>query len=408
MTVTAAQIKVHSGDLDRLATLVRLQVPARRLGPRSDGLGDWDGHVSLRDDATGKVLSGQYEHSTEVLWFVLRDPLRAGETRTLSVDPAPGAEAEAGLAARAACKLDRVELSVGEHRFATYIVSGTRRPYFWPLLGPAGASLVRGQGSGDHPHHTGLSVNYGGHSEGGSANIWSDWDEPPYGPGGRLLHRGFRGLRGGPVFGELVEDLTYVNADGHPFAQEVRTVRWWWASETARFIDIHCRILTVTDRGTRPFLVMIRTPGSFGDARRTTAAPEAERGPERDGLAPVHAARWIDASGPTGEPPAGPPDGPPEELVDLPGRIRHSNDPGAGPVNGIALFDHPGNYGFPNVTGKYATAQQITQVHYPPPDASEGPFTFRTRVLVHDGDAAQGNVEAFAADYACGCQAELA
>ena len=52
----------------------------------------------------------------------------------------------------------------------------------------------------DHPHHTGLYLAYGGHGEGGSANIWSDWDEPPYGPCGKTLHRQFTRLTQGPVY----------------------------------------------------------------------------------------------------------------------------------------------------------------------------------------------------------------
>lgn len=405
------RIRVEGGEVDRPASLVRVEVPAGRLGLHAGGLRQGTLEVTVRDTAGATAFGGQYDVGAQMLSFVIREPLKAGETRIYSVKPAPGGGTEPGFRTGATAKLDRVELEVGGRRFATYIVAGTRRPYLWPVIGPAGATLVRGQGSVDHPHHTGLSVNYGGHSEGGSVNIWSDWDEPPYGPGGRILHRGFRALGGGPVLGELVHDLTYVNADGDPFAEEVRTVRWWWASEAARFIDVESRILTITDRGPRPFLVMIRTPGSFGDARRTTSAPEAEGRAEAEqgGLAPIHSARWVDASGPTGEPPAGPPEGPPEELVDLPGTgLRRSTDQGTGPVNGIALFDHPGNHGFPNLVGKYATKQQLTQVHYPPPDARDGPFSFRTRILVHDGDAAGANVEAFAADYAAGCRAELA
>lgn len=212
------------------------------------------------------------------------------------------------------------------------------------------------------------------------------------------------------MFGEVVQDLTYVDAEGDPFALEVRTVRWWWAGAAARFIDIEARILTVTDRGPRPFLFMIRTPTSFGEARRTTSAPEAERSHqvERAGLSSVYPARWIDASGPTGGPPPGRPERPPEELVDVPGRHRPRSGPGTGPVNGIALLDHPGNHGFPNLVGKYATVQQMTQAHYPPPDAADGPFSFRTRILVHDGDAVEAGVEGFAADYAASCRADLA
>lgn len=395
------RITVHSGGLERASTLVNARVPAGRLGPRSAGSDGGERHVLLRDDETGREVDGQYDPLAETLTFVATG-LKPGEARTFSIDAGREPERVAAFAATATAKLDRVELNVGGDRFATYIVDGTRRPYFWPVLGPAGASVVRGQGSADHPHHTGLCLSYGGHSEGGSVNIWSDWDEPPYGPGGRMLHRGFRRLRGGPVFGEVVHDLTYLDVDGDPFAEEVRTVRWWWVGEAARFLDIESRIVTVTDRGPRPFIVMIRTPGAFHDAGRTTPAPDADR----VGESRRYRAGWVDASGPTGGPPPGAPEGPPEELVDQPG-ARPWTQPATGPWNGIALFDHPGNDGFPNMIGKYATVQQITQTHYPPAVAPAGPFSYRSRVLVHDGDADAAGVGARAADYSSECRAEV-
>ena len=108
----------------------------------------------------------------------------------------------------------------------------------------------------------------------------------------------------------------------------------------------------------------------------------------------------MDGSGPTGEPPPAPPAAPPETLVDLPGAPRRRQGPGEGPWNGIALFDHPQNDGFPGTIGKYAVAQQITQAHYPPASALRGPFSFRHRVYVHAGDASAAGVAARAAEYA--------
>ena len=75
--------------------------------------------------------------------------------------------------------------------FARYNFLGVWKPYFWPVNANHG-TVVRGAGGSDHPHHTGLYLAYGGHGEGGSANIWSDWDEPPYGPCGKMLHQRFR------------------------------------------------------------------------------------------------------------------------------------------------------------------------------------------------------------------------
>jgi hypothetical protein len=381
-----------------------------RERPHRELLAPGSGIIPLRNESTGHLVRAQYDPLSEELAFVIDGEVAAGENLLFHelTDPAEPADGS-HLRATFVAKLDRVELRVGGEEFATYIVSGTRRPYFWPVLGPAGASVVRGQGSTDHPHHTGLTLNYGGHSEGGSVNLWSDWDEPPYGPGGRMIHRGFRRLEAGPVYGELVQDLTYVDARGDPFAVEVRTVRWWWASTSSRFVDLETRVLELTDRGSRPFILMIRTPGSFGipgHGRITNSA--GRQGPEliytREGC---YRSAWVDASGPTSGPPPEPPAGPPEDLPDLRASSDEHHAVGRGPWNGIALLDHPSNEGYPNVVGKYATAQQITQAHYPPADAPQGPFSFRHRVLVHDGDAEQARVSGFAADYASECRVEI-
>lgn len=386
------RVQVRAGSVDRITPLVRVQVSPERLGlPRRV---DASVGLTLRDNDTNTAVAGQYEPRSGELAFVLPGELAAGAQQTLVVEPG---EPDPRFATSCDVKLDRVVLGVGDERFADYIVAGTRRPYFWPVVGPAGASVVRGQGSGDHPHHTGMSVNYGGHSEGGSVNIWSDWDEPPYGPGGRMIHRGVRRSVTGPVYGELVHDLSYVDTDGELFATEVRTVRWWWASHERRFLDVESQLLEIRDAGPKPFLFMIRTPDSFGIPEHgrvlsSTGGPITEK--------TIYRASWVDASGPTGGPPPSPPEGPPEDLPDLRERAQTYAAAGSGPWNGIALLDHPANDGYPNVVGKYARPQQIVQAHYPPEDAPEGPFTFRQRVLVHAGDTESAGVAGYADDYA--------
>lgn len=380
------------------SSLISVAIPDDLHGfLRSDRQAGGPVGVTLRERGSGRIVSAQYDPPGGRLWFVLHDPAGVGGTwhlETVELDRPPAA-----LPASFLQKLDRVELSVAGAPFASYVVSGTRRPYFWPVLGPAGTSVVRGQGSSDHPHHTGLALNYGGHAEGGSVNLWSDWDEPPYGPGGRMLHRGFRRALAGPVYGEIVEDLTYVDAYGDPFASEVRTVRWWWSSPTCRFLDFEVQIVGLSDRGTSPFLMMMRAADCFdvpdvGHVTNAAGAPVPGRvyTPES-----YFAASWVDMSGPTGEPPPPPPPGPPEVLVDLQESSARYRQTGSGPWNGIALFDHPSNHGYPATVGKYSTAQQVTLAHYPPDDT--GSFTIYHRVLVHDGDATSSGVAAYASDY---------
>lgn len=422
------ELTVQAGQGDRTSPLVVAHISAETL--RAAGEPAAFGHGEIREQADGGAyvlrdvdgqrgadgtIVAQYDPQQEELAFVVPGTVPAGGSRRFVLLDDAAATAGGDGTRRAphpvsvVTKLDRVIFRVGGEAFATYNVLGGRRPYFWPLLGPSGASVVRGQGSSEHPHHTGMGLNYGGHSEGGSTNIWSDWDEPPYGPGGRMLHRGFRRLMAGPVYGELVQDLTYVNAYGDAIVDEVRTIRCWWASHAARYLDFRFDVRSARDRGPQPFLFMIRLPGYFdipNTGQVTNAAghpvPPADRNDR------YYRAAWVDGSGPTGGPPPPPPIAAPETLVDLPGARRPRQGPGEGPWNGITLFDHPENEGFPGTIGKYAVVQQITQAHYPPAGAANIPFSFRHRVYVHDGDAAVAGVAERAADYAQPCSVNVA
>ncbi len=356
----------------------------------------------------GGIVFAQYDATTGALRFVLPGRLAAGTTRRLDILPhAPGA-ATPSWPVEVTTKLDRAVARVGGQPFASYHVTGGRRPYLWPVIGPAGASVVRGQGSADHPHHTGLGLAYGGHSEDGSVNIWSDWDEPPYGPGGRMVHRGFRRVTGGPVYGEVCHDLTWVDTFGNPFAEEVRTVRFWWASEGARFIDTTVAITWIRDRGRGPLVVALRLPSEMDIPHHGAMTNDAGVPvPAPAGTSRAYRAAWVDGSGPSGDPPYPPPAGPPEVLVDQPGARPFREGPGDGPWQGIAIFDHPANDGFPHEAGKYAGAMgpngagtgQMTLSFYPPDAAPHGPFTFTWRTYVHRGDAIDSKVAARAASF---------
>ncbi len=321
---------------------------------------------------TGAVVPVQLSADGKTLQWIVPGNIPAGTARHFTLrrseagDPTNSYMAWPGVAV--VQKTDRLLFDIEGIQRAQYTFLGARRPYFWPLLGPSGISVVRGQGTEEHPHHTGLTLAYGGHGEGGSTNIWSDWDELPYGPCGRMVHRGFRYIRGGPVYAEMVEDLTYLRVDGEHLLDEVRHLRLWSGPVGSLFLDFAFEIGPIDDAGTHPFLLAARLPGSMDiPATGKVAGSEGPR-PGSDDFA----GRWVDASGPLG-------DG----------------------WNGIAILDHPGNDGYPGALCKFAVAAQITQCHYPPQAELHGRgFTIRQRVYVHDGDAQTGHVEEHWAAYA--------
>jgi hypothetical protein len=359
-----AHLVVRGGDAAARSPLI--SVPLTLLGDLAGRLTEG---VTLHDEESGLVVAAQLSSAGTALEWVVPGRLEPGAARRFTLRV--GGETRPDLAVAVVQKLDRLRFLVAGVERARYIFLGARRPYWWPVLGPSGASVVRGQGSEDHPHHTGLNVAYGGHGEGGSANIWSDWDQGEYGPGGRMAHRGFRHIAGGAVYAEAVEDLTYLDADGEDFCEEVRRMRVWPGPGGALFIDLECRFTRPRDAGTHPFLLAARLPETM--AIGTTGRVISPTGPRQRGDYPAE--RWVDGSGPVGE-------------------------GGQAAWNGIAILDHPANHGYPGTLYKYAVMQQLSQCHYPPPERAGGTFTVRQRVYVHDGDAEAAHVEEHWAAYA--------
>ena len=252
-------------------------------------------------------------------------------------------------------------IDVDGKTFTRYNYLGVWKPYFWPVNGTSG-TVVRGAGGGDHPHHTGLYLAYGGHGEGGSANIWSDWDEPPYGPCGKMLHQRFVNLSGGQVCAAFVEELTYVKGNGDIVLEEKRTARVWYADDGARFLDLSFETSPILDIGERQFLFVARIAPSMNIPNEG----HVENSEGDIGRREVHhkRARWCDFSGKVG-------DG----------------------INGISIFDHPGNQEYPGLWGEIAVPSQITLLHHPPDELAGDRFCLNFRVYIHDGETADADIE---------------
>lgn len=117
---------------------------------------------------------------------------------------------------------ERISIAAGDRPVGSYIYQGCWRPYFWPLCTPEG-SVVRGVSAREHPNQYGVSLAYGGHQTPETTSIWSDYDEPPYGPCGKMLHRGFNAVRRLDARTLLIAQQTvWVNGRGEVFGGDVR------------------------------------------------------------------------------------------------------------------------------------------------------------------------------------------
>ena len=373
MSKKGVVVCVNSGSIGRLDEMVSFSVKPRLW------FDDWhEGRSGLtvsRIDDSGEIISDvscQFEPGTRQLSW-LTGELQAEESalyQIRSVDMQENLSKRCCIEQKPAHLLIKVDGDL----FARYNYLGTWKPYFWPVNGPSG-NVVRGAGGGDHPHHTGLFLSYGGHGEGGSANIWSDWDEPPYGPCGKMLHQRFVRLTEGPVYAEFVEDVIYVKGNGDILLDERRTARVWYAdngptpcfssksaTRQARFLDLSFEATTPLDIGKRQFMLVARIARSMN----IPAEGHVENSEGDIGRKEVHHkhARWCDFSGKVG-------DG----------------------VNGICFFDHPQNPEYPGFWGEIAVPSQMTLLHHPPDELSEDRFRLRFRVYIHDGSTADANME---------------
>jgi hypothetical protein len=258
--------------------------------------------------------------------------------------------------------------------FARYQFQGVWKPYFWPLIGPYG-NVVRGA-SGEHQHQTGLFFSYGGHGPtAGPTNIWSDWDEPPYGPCGKMLHLGFDRIEGSDRSARIAERVLYVSGTGDPILEETRDIEIVPLPDGECWIEFRRTVPTPSEPNGGPFMLSARVadvlrardnrerdedgrwaliPGG-GEMSSATRVSREER---------FQGERWVDFSG---------------------------TYPGG--QQGLALMDHPSNPGFPGNAN--ASAYGVLGLSHRHPGLDGGPqvVTYRYGAYVHGGHAQEGRVE---------------
>jgi hypothetical protein len=261
----------------------------------------------------------------------------------------------------------QVEIQLNGSPFATYRYD-TRdpelpRPYFHPLLGPAGVPITQdgefpGTNKG-HLWHTGLVIAHQNFTDG---NTWQT-GSPKF---SRMRHVAFDVMESGPLLGRFIQRLEWLNVAGdRSVFHEIRTVTVPSRTGQRRFLNVDTT-LTCGDQpavwnATPYHLLAIRVPDAMLVSQGGTITnSEAQRNPP-DGTP----ARWLDYSGPLGSATAG-----------------------------VALFDHPQN---PRHPTRWLNFQAQTIGAAP---AHQEPLTwkpgeshrFRYRVYLHAGDVTQAAV----------------
>ncbi|MGH2370066.1 MAG: DUF6807 family protein, partial [Chloroflexota bacterium] len=234
-------VLVKAGSHDRRACPVWVQLPLEEGGVPTVRMAD----------AAGAAVPCQLEPSgtgpEDRMWltWVVRD-LAAGEERRYRIEPVGEGEAPTDHGPGVVlAELPDGQLSVhidGQHFTTYHFGSDVVRPYFFPLVGPTGTSIVRNwpmvqdvEGeTRDHPHHKGLYVAHG------DVNGTDNWSEGQ--SHATMRHASFARLVSGPVYGGFDETVEWLDTDGSRIVvTETRRVTFFNLGSDEKMLDISLR-----------------------------------------------------------------------------------------------------------------------------------------------------------------------
>jgi len=347
-------------------------------------------------DETGLSYPVQVERTGDGAHITFLIPsLEAGEVRRFTLEAAEVSERVA-FADRPG---DRVDVAINGRSFTQYVYGKEwARPYLYPVVGPGGATVTRnfpmrddvpGEPH-DHPHHKSIYFTHG------DVNGVDNWSED--GNHGRTRHQSFAKLAGGPVYGDLWAENTWVDAAEKPLLRQETRLRIYALPDHVRMFDAD--VVFTADQG----------DVVFGDTKE-------------GGLLSVRVASTMDAkdagtietgTGAKGE----------AECWGRPAPWCHYSGPvqtDGGPlIAGIGVIDHPSNPRYPTHwhVRNYGlmTANPFGLSYFYKDKSRDGSMrigagetvTFRYRVLIHEGDAAAGHMKAHFLAFANPPKARLA
>ncbi|MCZ6677431.1 MAG: PmoA family protein [Candidatus Poribacteria bacterium] len=360
-------VTVNAGEHDRDGCPVIVEVDNTKVRALAGG------PVSLIDLGSGAVIPAQCEPSgdgkTATLSWIL-DGLNAHQEQSYTLSP----EGVEGSGVVFSDSENAIDVTIGGRAFTTFRYGRDQfRPYFFPVLGPEGRAVTRGETSEistDHVHHRSLYVAYG---EVNDVDVWGEGENS-----GRVVHQGFTQRSGGVVVGRIYTQNDWVNKAGQKLMSDRQNFRIYSTPETGAIIDLDLTL--IASAGDVHFgdtkeggIISIRVNPSMNasDGGRIENAyggvNEAETWGKR--------AQWCDYSG----------------VVD-------------GAHVGIAVFDHLTNPRYPTYWHVRNYGLMTTNIFgsgtFEGDRNKDGSYTlesgsemnFRFRVYIHAGDASDGKV----------------
>ena len=192
-----------------------------------------DHAVTLTDTASGDIISAQCyadEGSATTLTWIL-DGLAAGESRTYTLSEGSVA-GETGVQLKE--EAETITVTLNDRHFTTFRYAKAQfRPYFFPVLGPNGREVTRGETSDiskDHVHHRSLYVAYG---EVNDVDLWGEGSNS-----GRVVPQGFTQKQGGAVVSRLYTQNSWQTQAGEVLMTDVQNYRIYNLPEDAAILDL--------------------------------------------------------------------------------------------------------------------------------------------------------------------------
>lgn len=332
-----------------------------------------DRAVILTDVASDDVISAQCyagEDGITTLTWIL-DGLAAGDSRTYTLS-------EGSVAGDTGVQLkdeaETIVVTLNDRHFTTFRYAKTQfRPYFFPVHGPNGREVTRGETSEistDHVHHRSLYVAYG---EVNDVDLWGEG-----GNSGRVVPQNFTQKQGGAVVGRIYTENSWQTQAGDVLMTDNQNFRIYNLPEDATILDLDLSFIAST--GDVHFgdtkeggIITVRVHPSMNasDGGKIENAFGGINQPETWGKR----ANWCDYSG----------------VVD-------------GTPVGIAVFDHIVNPRYPTYWHVRNYGLMGTNIFgggtFEKDPSKDGSYTlkqgeemhFRFRVLIHAGDATDGKV----------------